>query len=452
MAQTAIVKLSGVENLRLEAEFNVLSQKYNFKKRYQGIDIIDKIQYGTSKELNEEKLGYPILRLNEFDGLFIGKPSKYCNLITEEEFQELKLKKGDVLICRTNGNPELVGRSAIVLENTEFAYASYLFKVRTKENILNPHTLMIFLNTPYGRNEINKYSMTSNQTNFSPAKFREIKIPVLTLKIQDSIKKFVEDSYTLKNKSLLKYEQAEKILLKEMGFNEHLARHVLSFNARLSEVLDSGRYDAEYYQPKYKEIEEKILKYKRGSDLLKDIILIKDENFFPKDEIEYNYIELSNISENGTIDGFTKDLGKNLPTRARRKVNAGDIIVSSIEGSLESCALVTEDYNNALCSTGFFVLNSDKINPESLLILFKSVILQNLLKKGCKGTILTAISKEELEEIRIPLLDQEVQKEISKIVKESYQLKKESKELLEKAKRMVEEEIKKESEWDSTIL
>jgi len=133
MAQIVIMKLSEVENLRIEAEFNVLSKKYSFSGKYKGINIISQIQYGTSDELNEENRGYPILRLNEFDGLFIDKPAKYCDSINKEEFEDLRLKKGDVLICRTNGNPQFVGKSAIVMEDTEYAYASYLFKVRTKK-------------------------------------------------------------------------------------------------------------------------------------------------------------------------------------------------------------------------------------------------------------------------------------------------------------------------------
>ena len=69
-----------------------------------------------------------------------------------------------------------------------------------------------------------------------------------------------------------------------------------------------------------------------------------------------------------------------MPTRARRKVETNDIIVSSIEGSLQSCALIPEKYNNSLCSTGFYVINSDEINSETLLVLFKSEPLQNILR------------------------------------------------------------------------
>jgi len=83
-----------------------------------------------------------------------------------------------VLICRTNGNPKLVGKSAIVPTDYDYAFASYLFRVRPDRNIINSASLVAFLNSKYGRMEIEKYAMVGNQANFSPAKFREISIPI----------------------------------------------------------------------------------------------------------------------------------------------------------------------------------------------------------------------------------------------------------------------------------
>ena len=204
MSQISIVKLSEVEkDIRLDAEFNVWNKKFLIKSGVSGEDIIDFVQYGTSKDLNEENLGFPILRLNEFEGVFIGKPKKYTNLINKKTFESLNLKQEDVLICRTNGNPNLVGKSAICMADKKIGFASYLFRVRPKRTIINSSTLMIFLNSNYGRNEINKYSMTSNQTNFSPAKFRLIKIPLLPSSFQQKIETIVKDSYQKLQKSPL---------------------------------------------------------------------------------------------------------------------------------------------------------------------------------------------------------------------------------------------------------
>ena len=129
---------------------------------------------------------------------------------------------------------------------------------------------------------------------------------------------------------------------------------------------------------------------------------------------------------------------ENLPSRARQKIKTNDVIVSSVEGSLSSCALVTGEYNNAICSTGFHVLRSREINPETLLLLMKSSSIQNLLKQGCSGTILTAILPDALKQINLPLIREEVQKQLAAKVQESFTLRQESNRLLDLAKRAVE--------------
>ena len=68
------------------------------------------------------------------------------------------------------------------------------------------------------------------------------------------------------------------------------------------------------------------------------------------------------------------------------------------------------------------------------------------LKKGCKGTILTAISKDELSKIVLPKIDSETQNKIKEKIAEMYETKKLSKSLLEIAKRGVEMAIEKNEE------
>ena len=105
---------------------------------------------------------------------------------------------------------------------------------------------------------------------------------------------------------------------------------------------------------------------------------------------------------------------------------------------MESIALITEEYDNALCSTGFHVIQSDVLNSKVLLVLLKSIIGQLQLKKGCSGTILTAINKEKFSKIAVPKIREEKQSEIEQKVIESFSLRRRAKDLLEHAKRAVE--------------
>ena len=423
----------------MEAEFFNAAGLHNVKT-VKGADVVDIIQYGTSEELNDDKSGYPILRLNEFDYLFIKEPARYCDKITEQEYRELQLKQDDVLICRTNGNPDLVGRSAVVMDNESYAFASYLFRVRTNALIL-PHVLVAYLRGKYGRSEIDKYSMKGNQTNFSPAKFREIDIPIFEQSFQEKIKDTFTDAYKLHISAKAIYAQAETILNTYLNITDYAGSSCAVKTLSNSFIL-SGRLDAEYYQPLYNKIEIKL----HSTQTVGSLCRLLNENFIPNTTTEYKYIELSNVGSSGNIANVENVIGSNLPSRARRLVHKGQVIVSSIEGSLSSCALIDSEYDGALCSTGFYVIDSDKINSEALLVLFKSKPIQALLKQRCSGTILTAISKDEFLNMPLPTIDEVVQKEISDKVQESFRLRKEAKRLLDNAIKAVEMAIETDEE------
>lgn len=126
---------------------------------------------------------------------------------------------------------------------------------------------------------------------------------------------------------------------------------------KYSQVSKASRLDAEYFLPQHESISRGIQSYSGGCDTLDNLVDVNDVKYQPKKKQTYKYIELANVN-GGEITGCTEDEGQNLPTRARRKVSAGDVIVSSIEGSLDKIALVVDEYDNALCSTGFHVVKS----------------------------------------------------------------------------------------------
>ena len=177
---------------------------------------------------------------------------------------------------------------------------------------------------------------------------------------------------------------------------------------------------------------------------LPEIIEDVPAKFIPKPDENYHYVELANINSSiGIIDGYSEVLGKEAPSRAKRILRQGDVIVSSVEGSLGKVALVDKTQEGFLASTGFFQFRSKEILPEVLLILAKSLIVKMQLQKRCAGTILMAVPSETLENILIPVVAKPVQQKIAELVRKSHEARKKSKELLEEAKRKVEAMIEK---------
>ncbi len=203
--------------------------------------------------------------------------------------------------------------------------------------------------------------------------------------------------------------------------------------------MTDRRFDAEYWQPDFDDIQNAIKKNKDGFDTLDKLFELSDKKVRIDPEKEYLYAELADVnSASGTIDNLTTLQGKELPSRGRMALKKNDIIISSVEGSLEKIALVLSEEKNIIGSTGFFVLRQKAYEPEVALVLLKSKPIQQLLKRQAQGTILTAIPKTSLPRVLLPKISQSVQGQIKQKIAQSNKERQEAKNLLEKAKRAVE--------------
>ncbi len=453
MSQISYIKYADVlEARRYDAEcfvvLNFLKNRYSLKsstdfsdKNY--IEIIDGDRgknYPNGDDFSSTGYCFFLNTSNVLSGGFNLENGQFISKQKDEILGGGKLKRNDIVFT-TRGTIGNVGiyNEFIEYQNIRINSGMVIFRLKN----INPSLFFTFLLSTYFKSQIKAYSSGSVQSQIPIQTIKKLKFPILPQSFQLQIEEIVRSANQKQTQSKQLYRKAEKLLLAELGLLDYQVKHSLWFTATKNEVSEAHRYDSEYFQPKYAEIIEKIEKYECGWDFVKNAINFKDKNYTPKDDQKYKYLALSNISSQGYVQDYQEEFGKNLPSRARRKINTNDLIISSIEGSLSSCALVEKEFDNSICSTGFFVLNSEKINSETLLILFKSLVIQELLQRGSKGTILTAISKTELESIKIPLIKPQIQKQIAEKIQESHKLRKESEELLEEAKRKVEEEIEK---------
>ena len=416
------------------------------------IDFQVNIRHPKEIKRNYVDNGVPFLRAQNVRPLSIDLTANPV-YISEEDAERLKenmIQYKDILITRSGAN---AGQCAIYLENSYAISSSHTFIL--KSGNLNPFFLAIFLNTKYGRALIEKGKYGSAQPEVAPYFLYQIPIPNWN-NLPSVIEKTYLRSKELTELSKTRYAETQVLLLGELGLADWQPKHKLAFTTDYVSMQQAERTDADYFQPKYDDIINTIKSYPGGCGTVANQVHLKDSNFKPESETEYKYIELANIGSSGEIKDCMVAQGQNLPSRARCKVNTGDVIASSVEGSLESIALVTEEYDNALCSTGFHTIHSDVLNSETLLVLLKSSIGQLQLKKGCSGTILTAINREEFGRIVVPFIKADKQSEIQQKVVESFNLRRHAKDLLECAKRAVEIAIEQDEQtamdWLGSVL
>jgi hypothetical protein len=215
----------------------------------------------------------------------------------------------------------------------------------------------------------------------------------------------------------------------------------LTFVRRYSEAAHSRRIDAEHFQPKFLELRERIRNYPAGFCPIKHIAINSQETIDPAamPEREFQYIELANINQTiGVIEGSNQIRGKEAPSRARMVLRSGDVIASSVQGSLDKVALVSDEYHGAVGSTGFFVLRPRTVQNGYLLALTKSLVVREQMLCEATGTILSAVSANALGNIIVPDVPPEKREEIDCLVQQSQAARREAKALLEKGKRAVD--------------
>lgn len=121
------------------------------------------------------------------------------------------------------------------------------------------------------------------------------------------------------------------------------------------------------------------------------------------DDYVFKYIDISSVSfENGITLG--EDLAfRNAPSRARRIVQKGDVLVSTVRTYLRAIADIDWDAENIIASTGFAVFTPNKnSNPRFLAYAVKSSEVINQICSISKGVSYPAIQATVLSSVRIP--------------------------------------------------
>ncbi len=138
--------------------------------------------YGTSVKcaINRSKTAVPVLRIpNVSSENIILQDLKYGELESADRTR-LKLEEGDVLVVRTNGSIDLVGRSAVVSNLSEdYTFASYMIRLRFDRNRVDPwfaQRMLKYLRLSGGLVDLAR--STSGQHNVSLGRLRDGLIPV----------------------------------------------------------------------------------------------------------------------------------------------------------------------------------------------------------------------------------------------------------------------------------
>lgn len=138
---------------------------------------------------------------------------------------------------------------------------------------------------------------------------------------------------------------------------------------------------------------------------------------------ELNYIEISDVNSEGVIGNPTPYVFSESPSRCRRIVQKGDVIVSTVRTYLKSIGLIEEEVEDLICSTGFSVLTpNNEINSKYLFYLLRTEWFISMVISKSEGVSYPSIQSEKLMNIDVVYCELSEQQQIVSYLDEHTQL------------------------------
>lgn len=181
------------------------------------------IEYGTNQASNDRKQGLPVIAIPEvISSRFRLGECSYAE-VSENEASSLRLFPDDVLLIRTNGNSDYIGKSTVIGDEAKeqhIIFASYLIRVRTDKDFLSGRYLNYFLASPLGRRQCLAMANTSaGNHNLGKRSIKQFCFPRPSPNEQEDIVNLVdaaEDLIETVENEILALEYLKKSLLQNL--------------------------------------------------------------------------------------------------------------------------------------------------------------------------------------------------------------------------------------------
>jgi hypothetical protein len=315
--------------------------------------------------------------------------------------------------------------------------------VRDPERV-DPHYLAIYLNSAVGRGLLLASQTGSVQQHTNLGRIKSIPVVILPKQHQQLAARRYREAVQKRQESAAIIASAEALLMDALGLEHIDASTPKCYSRRFQDLEAEARFDAEYFNPKYQRV---IKRLREGGRTLADVAPLSERVFSPSAlaiSSTFRYIEIGSLTGDGQAEPEVVEAA-DAPSRATWLVRPGDIITSTVRPIRRLSAMISEEQDNCVCSSGFAVLTpklgADGIEPEVLLTYLRLPAICEVLDLHATASMYPAIPVQRLMQIPIIVPDKGVRKQIVAKVQASIDARRESARLLNQAKKTVENMI-----------
>jgi len=406
-------------------------------------DIIEEdsaITYGIVQAGDHFDNGVPMLKVTNFLGgrRLNDGPFELVNPTLAAKFKRSKLKEGDILLSIRGS----VGKIAYVPKRLEGANLNQDIAVIRLADKKDNDLVALYLESDLARLQMTLHTRGAAVQGINLKELREVKIPVLSKEekqcIQDRYELFraLEDKTSPRIDSIaaelkcLTGKHIDTAFASELDLQRFIG---IGSNKIFLANSDADRLDISANHPDYTKLVNQI-KASPNSGSLSGLVEASEERFNPDDHIgqEIQYLAI------GDIDGISGNiiepqimLAEDLPSRARRLIHAGDILVGIAGASTGTENMVvfpvTREQEGWVATTGFLVLRPrDGVDIHYVCSLLKAPFVLRQIRALLTSPAMPTISDTDFMQLAVPVTNSDARKttliEINRVLKEERQL------------------------------
>jgi len=397
--------------------------------------------YALTNFIEWQEKGIPfIVAENVKEGFISYEDIRYISDLTDEVLKKSRVEEGQVLLSMSGS----VGNAAVAHNVPQRLNSNQdIVKITLKKNI-PPYFLASFLNSKYGRMQVLRLPVGSVQQHIFLWQTKSILVPIFAENVINTIVATYKEGLKQLEFSASLYSQAEDLLLDELGFKGYKIKDDLAYTVNLSDLKSARRADADYFQPKYRKIENMLVRNFHANKIMNiDFIKITTGQYCDEyiTETEGNpYIRGTDLSK-GTVNLDNLVYIDPKKQMSSKKAKEGDVVVTRV-GTIGVSARLPKEVEGGTISDNLIRLRFPEKELNSYYVsLYFNTIGSQLMIRESRGSVQARLNQETLKEIVLSILPQNTQQKISELVHQSHEAHKKAKELLEEAKRTVEELI-----------
>lgn len=157
-------------------------------------------------------------------------------------------------------------------------------------------------------------------------------------------------------------------------------------------------------------------------------------------DVAFRYIDIAGIDRDlKRISTTAEIMGADAPSRARQVVRANDVLVSTVRPNLNAVAMVPNDLDGEVASTGFCVLRATEqvLDPRFLFYFTRTRRFVNALLQHVRGANYPAVTDRNVHDVEIPWPAKSEQQRIVEILDQADALRQKRRAADEKAQRIL---------------